>query len=135
MKTAFKRRKKKRKTRHFIYSNVSILLLVVVTVFLGYQVYGLHKKWSVSEIKRAEAALELNSQIEEEESLRERIEEIQTPEGRERAIRQRFNVVKEGEGVIYVVEDEPSIGTEIVLSKDMYEKRSFFEQLFSFFGF
>lgn len=135
MSATFKRNRKKRKARHFIYSNASIALLLVITVFLGYQVFGLHKKWSVSEVKRAEAVAELNSQIEEEESLRVRIEEIQTPEGRERAIRERFNVVKEGEGVIYVVEEDRSFGADIVLDREESEKSSFFEAIRSFFRF
>ena len=135
MSTTFKRKRKKRKTRHFIYSNVSILLLVFITVFLGYQVFGLHKKWNLSETKRAEAVAELERQTAEEKSLRERIEEIQTPEGRERAIRERFNVVKEGEGVIYVVEEEESIGSDIVLDRAESEKKSFLESVRNLFRF
>jgi|GEM_PF-1055799 cell division protein FtsB len=135
MSTTFKRRRKKRKAKHVIYSNASIVLLVLITAFLGYQVFGLHKKWNVSEIKRAEAVAELERQMEEEESLRERIEEIQTPEGRERAIRERFNVVKEGEGVIYVVEEDRSIGSDIILDREESEKNSFFESIRNFFKF
>lgn len=135
MSASFKRKRKKRKTRHFIYSNASIVFLLIITVFLGYQVFELHKKWNVSEMKRAEAVSALNLRIEEEKSLRERIDEIQTPEGRERAIRERFNVVKEGEGVIYVVEEDQSIGADIILNREEAEKSSFLESLRNFFRF
>jgi cell division protein FtsB len=129
------RRRKKKKSRGLMYSNWSVFLLCIVTFFLGYQVFGLHKKWSVSESKRAAAAAELHYYIEEEQSLRERIEQIQTPEGRERAIRERFNVIKEGEGVIYVVEEDNAFGSGIILDREPAEKKNLLESIRAFFTF
>jgi cell division protein FtsB len=126
-----KRRRKKR--RPVIFSNWSILFLIAITLFLSYQVFGLHKKWGVSESKRASAAAELQRYIEEEESLRERIGEIQTLEGRERAIRERFNVVKDGEGVIYIVEEDNAFGSGIILDREEVKKKGFFESIKAFF--
>jgi len=128
------KRWRRKKVRRLIYSNWSVLLLIIVTVFLGYQVTGLHKKWSVSELRRTTAGVELRYYTDEEQSLRERIEQIQTPEGREKAIRQRFNVVKPGERVIYVVEEDNTFGSDIVLDKEVVdEKGGFFDFLREFF--
>lgn len=129
-----KSRKKKQKKKRFIFSNTSIVLLTLVTIFLGYQVVGLQEKRNVSEEKRAEAEGELNRLVEEESSLRTRIEELQTLEGKEEAIRERFNVVKEGEGVIYIVEEDRAIGADIVLEEEK-EKEGPIEWLKGLFAF
>lgn len=103
-KRALGRRRKGRK--YFIYSNASIVLLVFAVVFLGYQLIGLVGKRNLSQEKLDTTLAELQRYEKEEADLRERIEDLETEEGRERAIRDRFNVVKDNERVIYIIENE-----------------------------
>lgn len=105
-----------------------------MVLFLGYQTYELQKKRNVSLDKKMQASAELARYIEEEETLRSRIEELETPEGRERVIRERFNVVKDGEGVIYVIEEEQGIGANIILEKEVSDEEGIWRLLKSFFG-
>lgn len=105
-----RQRKRKRpasskKRRRFIYSNASIFFLFLIVIFLGYQLFGLVEKRNISREKLNKAKEELREFQEAEVQLREQILELDTDEGRERTIRQRFNVTKENEGVIYVIEE------------------------------
>jgi len=133
MSTISKRRKAKK--RPFLYSNIAIVILVCIVLFFGIQVFDLRDKRDVSEAKRAEAAAELDRVKREEADLRGRNEALGTPEGRERAIRERFNVVKDGEGVVHVIEDERPLGAGIVLEPPVLEEKSFFERVVRFFDF
>lgn len=116
-----------------MYSNISIVLFLLLTIFLGYQVFNLQEKRNVSAFKRAEAKDVLDRHVAEEQDLRKEIDGLETPEGRDRAIRERFNVVKEGEGVIYVIEDEKPLGAEISIDDRLPEKKNFFEKIVHFF--
>lgn len=127
--------KRKAKKRPLLYSGISIVVLIGIIFFLGFQVFDLREKRDLSEAKRAEAAAELERITRREAILRERNEALETPEGRERALRERFNVVKEGEGVIHVIEEDRPIGAGIVLEPPALEEKSFFEKILNFLGF
>lgn len=114
---------------------MSIVLLLVIALFLGYQVMGLVEKRNISEEKRAKAEAEYERYKRQEEDLRERTESLETEEGKERAIRERFNVAKEGEGVIYVIEEnETSYETEEEGTEEREEDRTFWGNVKSFFS-
>jgi len=133
MKAPDKRRKKKKTQKRFIYSNLSIALLLLLIIFLSYEVSGLQKKRNISEAKRSEAEIEYNRYLEDKESLQSEIKDLKTEEGKEKIIRERFNVVKEGEGVIYVVEDDPAIGSSLILENNKETKKTgFFARFLDF---
>lgn len=134
MRSLNKTRGQRKKKRRFLYSWASIALLICIAFFLGYQTYELQKKRNVSLDKKMQASAELARYSKEEETLRSRIEELETPEGRERVIRERFNVVKDGEGVIYVIEEEQGIGANIILEKETADEENVWQLLKSFFG-
>lgn len=124
----------KKRKRHFIFSNFSIVVLVILTFVFGHHLFGSISKYRLSEEKLSETLLRLEQKEEEKEVLRAKIDTLDTPEGRERAIRERFNVVKENEGVIYVIEDETSFDVELLREEDDSE-RGFFRNLMEVFGF
>jgi cell division protein FtsB len=128
--------KRKARKRPFIYSGISIFVLVGIIFFFGFQVFDLREKRDLSEVKRAEAQAELERIKAEAADLRRRNEELGTPDGRERAIRERFNVVKEGEGVIHIIEEDRPLGAGIMmLEPPVLEEKSFFERIMHFFRF
>lgn len=125
-----------RKRKRFLYSNTSIVLFLIVSVFLSYQLIGLTGKRNLSRAKLSNTVEELERYQAEEAELRARIKELETEEGKERAIRERFNVVKENEGVVYVIDSEsielPSTG---VAETKEESKETFLERLFGWFSF
>lgn len=119
----------KKGQRRFIHSNLSIVILVILTIAFGRQLFGAVGKYRLSEEKLSETILRLEQKEKEEEVLRAKIEALDTPEGKERAIRERFNVTKENEGVIYVIEPEDVFEEEISLEEEGVDNKNFIQNI------
>jgi hypothetical protein len=100
------RRTKRKSQRNFI-SKASIIFLLLLLVFLSkatYNVYGKARE-SAENLARVNGALaETQSR---KESLLKHTEKLNTAQGKEDEIRHKFQVAKEGEKVIVVIDDEP----------------------------
>lgn len=110
MKSLRRSKKTGSRPRPFIYSNASIILFSLAVIFLSYQLIGLTGKRDRSEEKLSSTLATLDELEREKEDLASALSALETSEGKERTIRERFNVVKENEGVVYIIEKE---GTEI----------------------
>ena len=87
-------------------SKPALVFLGIVVLFFAWSVFGLVGKMreTVENKKRAEEKIiELQKS---KEKLSADISKLETEEGVEASIREKFGWVKEGEGVIVVVEDE-----------------------------
>ena len=100
----------KQKIRRFCYSKVtiSILMIIVVTMIPG--VYGIYTKVSESSKDRKQAERELVDLEVREKMLLEKVERGNSERGQEEQIREKFNVAKEGELVIVLV-DKPVVAS------------------------
>ncbi len=96
----------KRKIRSWLYSKVTIgliatlALLVFVSVYKRYQV-----ERQVAE-RRAAAEAELKELKERAVFLEEKVSHLENERGLEEEIRTRFDVAKEGEQVVIILENE-----------------------------
>jgi cell division protein FtsB len=98
--------KKKQKFRKILYSKFSILILLVLLFFAAKGAFEVYQKVRVSEghlnlVEGQYASLEARKN-----SIETKINKLDTELGVEEEIRKKFNVVKEGEKVVILIDDE-----------------------------
>ncbi len=99
----------KNKVKKRLYSKTVLLGLLIAIVLLTRGVYGVYAKEQESraEVNRIKAKkVELEARFAE---IKQNEEMLKTPEGIEAEIRSKFDVAKDGEGVIVVVEKDVPI--------------------------
>ena len=122
----------KRKIRSILYSKITVLFLVLLSGLLSFSVYN---RFTVAEdmrvkleTKRAELEeLQMRANL-----LESKVEYLENERGLEEELRSRFDVVKEGEQVIILVdkEEKSQKSTTNTPSTDEAtdtEERSFFD--------
>jgi cell division protein FtsB len=89
-----------------LYSKPALLLLAVMIVFLAKGTWGVYQKEHESRKNVARVQTELESLKLRKESLEAETKRLATDEGVEAALREKYQVSKEGESVLVVV-DKP----------------------------
>lgn len=111
---------RKSKWRKVLESKLSLALLTILVFVFAWSVVGFSEKMRDTEEKRKIAEERLLELQAKKENLSKDIKKLETSEGMEENIREKFGLVKEGEGVIVIVEESDS-------EKDMeIEKESAF---------
>lgn len=103
----------KRKLKSFMYSRVTILLLIVVIVWLAGSVWSVYKKQDMTKDNLSKVAASLEALQVRERMLSSEIEKLKTESGVEQEIREKYNLVKEGEEVIVVVNKEADSDSQL----------------------
>ena len=111
--------------KSILYSWFTITLIFVISVALIYNVIGLIKKNKLTKENRQRAADQLASLEVRETELQSELDKLRTDRGIEETLRDKFGVVKEGEGLIIIVDDPDNKKTE-----DNPEKSNGFFQFF-----
>jgi cell division protein FtsB len=95
----------RRRLKKFLHSRYAIAVLSIVIVLLARGVWGIYGKYERSKgiVERANA--DLAALAERERTLSKSLESLNTPEGKEREIRDRFGAVKEGETLVILVDE------------------------------
>lgn len=96
----------RRRLKEFLHSRYAIGFLALVIILLLNAVWGISGKYAKSKAIAERAQADLNTLKEREASLNRSIEALSTEEGKERELRDRFGVVKEGEKMIILVEEQ-----------------------------
>ncbi|MBI5133981.1 MAG: septum formation initiator family protein [Candidatus Taylorbacteria bacterium] len=96
----------RRKVKKLLHSRYAIAALLVVLLLLSRGVWGAYQKYARSEEIAQRIEEEYSTLQEKEASLRSALSDLETEEGREREVRDRFGAVKEGERLIILVDDE-----------------------------
>lgn len=117
----------KRRFRAILESRPILIFLFILTLVFAWSVFGfIGKAEEASKNKKIveDKILELQKQ---KERLSSDIQNLQTNKGQEEAVREKFGLVKEGEGLIVVVTDknQPEV-------KEL-EKKGFFSFLKNMF--
>ncbi len=103
----------KRKIRSIVYSRPVVGLLVVLTLMLSTSVY--HRYTVATEMKQKliEREQELEGLRQRAQLLESKVQYMQDDRGIEEELRNRFDVVKEGEQVIILIdpEEKEDVGT------------------------
>lgn len=118
----------KRKFRRFLYSKVMLIILAIIVVWLFFAVFDMYKKERDTGLKSAEQREILNELEERETALQDEINRLSTEKGIEEEIRSKFEVGREGEEMIIIV-DNPEEKNE----KNTELKKGFLQKIFDWF--
>ncbi|MFC1733185.1 septum formation initiator family protein [candidate division KSB1 bacterium] len=94
----------RRKIKQWLYSWPFLVVLVVVSVFLTHGVWGVYQQEHITRINKNQRLTHLEELEIREKALQKEINRLSTERGIEEEIRQKFEVAKEGERVIVIVE-------------------------------
>jgi cell division protein FtsB len=90
-----------------------LLLLAFILIFFAYGVFSLIPKMKDTFRNKDLAEKKLNELIDRKEKLEIDIENLNTDKGKEKIFRENFGLVKEGEGVIIIVDDKEVENEEV----------------------
>ena len=107
----------KRKLRRFIYSKITLIILIVVIGFVIKAVWGVYEKQSLTKDNLEKISINLDSLQAREKMLSSEIERLKTEEGIEEEVREKYGLVKPGEEVIVVVNSDETESLNSDLSK------------------
>src|SRR3989344_2886416 len=102
----------KRKLKRLLYSKAVLFVLLVTVLIFARGVWGIYQKERNAREKRAEAQSMLTELQKREASLEANIARLKTQKGVEEEIRSRFDVAKEGEHVLILVDAPQEKKTE-----------------------
>ncbi len=118
----------KRKIKRLLYSKVTLIILALLVIWLSFNVFSMYKKERDTRLRRIEQREVLDELEGREASLKEEIERLSTERGIEQEVRSKFEVGKEGEEVVIIV-DNPD--DEDVNKKEI--EKTFWQKIFSWF--
>ncbi len=122
-------RKHKKKKNKPWYSPVVLLFLFGLLILFSYKTLDLFKRYQNAKFIRSVVENEVNDLNKRIEGLNQEIHDLGTEEGKEGIIRIKYQVAKEGEKVLNIIEEEPED-----LEKEEPEKnKSFLDKMKSFF--
>ena len=99
----------KRKIKAILFSRVTLILLLIPIVFLGLSVFDLFQKEREVSKRRIEREGELHRLHERAAVLEANVEMLESDRGIEAEIRDRYDVAKEGETVVVIIEHEERV--------------------------
>ncbi len=117
---------KKRPYRQFIYSPITLFFLLIILAVLLKAGWGVYQKERKSAEYLSRAQSELEKLTVRKNKLEESVEYMKTDKGIEAEIRSKFRVVREGEMVAVIVDNEPmkneKISTTTPASSGFWQK-------------
>lgn len=117
----------KRKVRRLMYSPISLIFLFIILFLVVKGSFGIYQKYSLSKNELQNSQADLQVLEEKKENLETKIDRLQTETGIEKEIRSKFDVAREGEKLIVIVEDK--VEEEIII-----EEKGFFGNIFTTIG-
>jgi cell division protein FtsB len=96
---------KKKNEYHFWHSPLVLIALFCLVVLFAYNTVGLVQKDRQTAQNKADELNKIADLKSRQQALSSDIANLQTPEGKEEAIRDKFQVVKPGEQMVVIVDD------------------------------
>lgn len=119
---------KPKQKRNLFHTTPAIIILVLFLLFFIYNIFGLIRKNSETKENKVRAQIENAKLLDQQAHLDADMKELETERGTEQVIREKFGVVKKGEGVVVVVDENPEVkGASIEKEKGI---GGFFKRLF-----
>ncbi len=94
------------KKQKFIYSIPMMVILFFAIVLLLVNTIDLIQKNNETKNKKLYALSENEELIIQKESIKKEVDNLESVRGQEEIIREKFSVVKEGEGVVVVIDED-----------------------------
>ncbi len=119
----------KRRIKSWLYSHTSIAVLFVFIIFMSISILERFEKEREMAAKRAESAAELKQMRERAATLGAKVREAESQRGLEAEIRDRYDVAKEGEQVVVIVDEAREQATTSTARPPSRPAPSFLEYL------
>lgn len=116
----------RRKLRNAVYSRPVLALLGLLVLLFTYSVWGAWEKEYETRTKAESSAAALGDLQNRKEGLEKKISDLNTERGVEAEIRNKFEVAKDGEKVIFIVHSPDETATET----PQVGQRGFWSRLF-----
>lgn len=97
---------KKKKKFNYWHSPIVLIVLSLFTIFFFYKLILIYGKERETNDKKNQAKQELEELKNREKIISENIAKFNTDEGIEDILREKFNVAKEGEKMVIIVQEE-----------------------------
>jgi cell division protein FtsB len=99
---------KRREQQSIIYNRVTVAILAVLVVVLGFSVYSVFEKRHEAALNAKNAQYEVATLTERKSTMQSQIDKLQTDAGVEGAIRDKYRASKDGEGLVVIVDPKSS---------------------------
>lgn len=121
----------KRKIRNIIYSKISILAVVLLTVWLSFSVverFSVEREMAEKKERKIDELAELQKRA---ALLESKVDHLENDRGIEEELRSRFDVAKEGEKVVIILDDGRGTDTDVAAAKEeeIEERKTFLDIL------
>ena len=113
---------RKQKMRQRLYSLPSLIGLFIIAVLLAKGAVGVINKERESALRSRELEEKATTLVQREEELKEGIARLETEEGIQEEIKERFSVIQEGEFVAVIVDDRRATSSDDDSGKAWYKK-------------
>ena len=90
----------KKQKQSLLYTPIGIGFLVIVLLCMSYSTYGVYTKWRDAHTKLVEAQESYTATVARHDAISADLSALSTARGKEEVVREKFNVVKDGEGVV-----------------------------------
>lgn len=102
------RTREKNPLARILYSKITLVFILIACVFLAMSVYERFTIEREMAERRHEAETERAALIERKQELTEKVEYLSAERGIEAEMRNNFDVAREGEQVVVIIDDEPT---------------------------
>jgi cell division protein FtsB len=117
----------KRKVKNRIYSKFTLFVLLIIFLFVAHGAWGLYQKKRDVNNDLSMTEERLNESLKQKEIVQQKIDRLDTKVGTEEVLRENYSLAREGEKVIFLLEDN-EVEVEVV------EEPGFFERIGNFFS-
>lgn len=114
----------KKRWRRFFYSWPVLIFMSILLLFFAWGIIGLAMRMQTTRENRQLAETKLIELEDKKETFTADVAKLDSESGIEESIREKFPVVKEGEGLIVVVDEK------VKIEEPQVEEESFFSFLF-----
>jgi cell division protein FtsB len=113
----------------FLKTKIGLTLSLLIAVLLFWGLFGFLEKLSVSNKNKKAEQAKLEFYEEERAKIEKRLADINSEEGIDKTVRENYNLSKEGESLIVIIEEEDSQSENSVSESNFF--RDFFRKIFN----
>ena len=110
------------KVKSFLYSRPVRIVLICVVLYSFFSTFRVYQKKVESEREVEKTEQQLLSLSEKERTLDTSIANLETPEGLEAEIRQKYSVAKGGEDMAIIIDDSSTTASHSISSLTLWQR-------------
>lgn len=112
----------KRLFERIFYSKLAIGALAIFLLFILNALWGVYDKYLEAARNKDRAVAEYSAMETQADALRDNLALLSTERGIEKKIREEFGFVKEGEGVVVIMEEDNVLDTPSAQQKNFFRR-------------